>query len=127
MTVRKFQNATKEENLIFLDPDYYKETLKQYYQKFNLPEPSIAIKVIDNYNFGTRRRIENFKFSSLDKKFICIDEEFNDYAMQFDGIRLDSGPHAGEYIPLTEIIPLIKSFTGKKLAHEFSKLLKGRN
>ena len=49
--------------------DYYKETMKQYYQKFNLPEPSIAIKVIDNYDFGARRRIENFKFSSLDKKF----------------------------------------------------------
>lgn len=97
--------------------DYYKETMKQYYQKFNLPKPSIAIKVIDNYDFGARRRIENFKFSSLDKKFICTD----DYAMQFDGIRLDSGPHADE------IIPLIKAFTNKKLAHEFSKLLKGHN
>ena len=42
-------------------------------------------------------------------------------AMQFDGNRLDSGSHADE------IIPLIKSFTDKKLAHEFSKLLKGRN
>lgn len=103
--------------------DYYKETMKQYYQKFNLPEPSIVIKVRDNYDFGARRQIENFKFSSLDKKFICTDN----YAMQFDGIRLDSGPHADEIIPLTEIMPLIKSFSGKKLAHEFSKLLKGRN
>lgn len=103
------------------DPDYYKETLKQYYQKFNIPEPSIEIKVIDNYDFGARRRIENFKFSSLDKKFSCIDEDYKNYAMQFDGIRLDSGPHADEYIPL------IKSFTSKKLAHEFAKLLKGHN
>lgn len=54
-------------------------------------------------------------------------EEVKDYNMQFDGIRLDSGPHADELIPLTEIIPLVKSFTGKKLAHEFSKLLKGHN
>lgn len=103
--------------------DYYKETMKQYYQKYNLPVPSIAIKVRDTYDFGARRRAENFKFSSLDKKFIYTDE----YAMQFEGIRLDSGLHADELIPLTEIIPLVKSFTGKKLMHEFSKLLKGRN
>lgn len=101
--------------------DYYKETMKQYYQKFNLPKPSIVIKVRDDYDFGARRRIENFKFSSLDKKFICKDEEFKDYAIQFEGIRLDSGSHADE------IIPLIKSFTNKKLAHEFSKILKGHN
>ena len=25
--------------------------MKQYYQKFNLPEPSIVIKVRDNYDF----------------------------------------------------------------------------
>lgn len=109
------------------EPDYYKETMKQYYQKFNLPEPSIAIKVVDNYDFGARRRMENFKFSSLDKKFICIDEKYKDYVMQFDGIRLDSGPHADEIIPLTSLIPLVKQYTGKKLAHEFSKLLKGHN
>jgi hypothetical protein len=97
--------------------------MKQYYQKFNLPVPSIAIKVRDTYDFGARRRAENFKFSSLDRKFICTD----DYAMQFDGIRLDSGPHADELIPLTGLIPLVKSFTSKKLAHEFAKLLKGHN
>ena len=107
--------------------DYYKETMKQYYQKYNLPEPSIVIKVRDNYDFGARRQIENFKFSSLDKQFICIDEKYKDYDMQFDGIRLDSGLHTDELIPLTEFIPLVKSFTGKKLAHEFSKLLKGYN
>ena len=52
------------------EPDYCKETKKQYYQKFNLPESSIAIKVIDNYIFGARRRMQNFKFSSLDRKLI---------------------------------------------------------
>ena len=107
--------------------DYYRETMKQYYQKYNLPVPSIAIKVRDSYDFGARRRAENFKFSSLDKKFICIDEKHKDYDMQFDGIRLDSGPHADELIQLTGLIPLVKSFSDKKLAHEFSKLLKGRN
>lgn len=107
--------------------DYYKETMKQYFQKFNLSEPSIVIKVRDNYDFGARRRMENFKFSSLDKKFICIDEEHKDYDMQFDGIRLDSGPHADEIIPLTSLIPLVKQYTSKKLAHEFSKILKGHN
>lgn len=107
--------------------DYYKETMKQYYQKFNLPEPSIAIKVIDNHDFGARRRMKNFKFSSLDKKFICIDEKYKDYVMQFDGIRLDSGPNADKIIPLTSLISIIKPYTGKKLAHEFSKILKGHN
>lgn len=51
----------------------------------------------------------------------------DDYAMQFDGIRLDSGLHADEIIPLTSLIPLVKQYTGKKLAHEFSKILKGHN
>ena len=101
--------------------DYYKETMKQYYQKFNLPEPSIAIKVIDNYDFGARRRIENFKFSSLDKKFICIDEKYKDYAMQFDGVRLDSGPHADE------IIPIIEPYVGKEIAEKYVDLMKEWN
>ena len=101
--------------------DYYKETMKQYYQKFNLSEPSIVIKVVDNYDFGARRRMENFKFSSLDKTFICIDEEHKDYDMQFDGIRLDSGPHADEIIPLTSLIPLVKQYTGKNSHMNFQK------
>lgn len=89
--------------------DYYKETMKQYYQKFNLPEQSIAIKNLNNYDFGARRRIENFKFSSLDHKFICIDKkEYKDYITQFYGIRLDSGQNADEIIPLTSLIPLVK-------------------
>ena len=107
--------------------DYYKETMKQYFEKFNISETSIVIKVRDNYDFGARRRMENFKFSSLDKKFIFIEEEDKDCDMQFDRIRLDSGQHADEIIPLTTLIPLVKQYTGKKLAHEFSKILKGHN
>lgn len=78
------------------EPDYYKETLKEYYKQFNIPEPKTIIKVISNsvFDFGARRRIENFKFSSSDKKFICMDEEYKKYAMQFEGIRFDSGPLA---------------------------------
>lgn len=82
------------------EPDYYKETLKKYYKQFNIDisKPTI-IKVMPNsdFDFGTRRRIENFKFSSLDKKFTCMDEEYKNCAMQFEGIRFDSGPLADKF------------------------------
>ena len=79
------------------EPDYYKETLKQYYKQFNIDiskPTTIEVRLNSDFDFGARRRIENFNFSSLDKKFICMDEEYKKYAMQFEGIRFDSGPLA---------------------------------
>lgn len=49
--------------------DYYKETMKQYYQKFNLPKPKIEIVIDTNFDFGTRYQIENIKFDSANKRF----------------------------------------------------------
>lgn len=49
--------------------DYYKETMKQYYKKFNVPEPKIEIVIDSNFDFGARRQIENIKFDSANKRF----------------------------------------------------------
>lgn len=49
--------------------DYYKETMKQYYQKFNLPEPKIEIVIDLNFDFDTKYQIENIKFDSANKRF----------------------------------------------------------
>jgi hypothetical protein len=101
------------------EPDYYKETMKQYYQKFNLPEPKVINVVMNSdFDFGAHRRIDKIEFDSFAKEF---------KENQFEAIRFDSGPHADEIIPLTSLIPLVKQYTNKKLAHEFSKILKGHN
>ena len=82
------------------EPDYYKETLKQYYKQFNIDiskPTTIEVRLNSDFDFGARRRIENFKFSSLDNKFTCMDEEYKNFAMQFEGIRFDSGPLADKF------------------------------
>lgn len=70
---------------------------------------------------------EELKEMSLAKNLQPTFGKLMDDAMQFDWIRLDSGPYAGEIIPLTSLISIIKPYTGKKLAYEFSKILKGHN
>lgn len=101
------------------EPDYYKETLKEYYKQFNIPEPKVINIVMNSdFDFGARRRINKIEFNSSAKEF---------KENQFEGIRVDSGPYANEIIPLTSFIPLIEQYTNKKLAHEFSKILKGHN
>ncbi len=97
---------------------YYKETLKEYYKQFNIPEPKVINIVMNSdFDFGARR-INKIEFNSSAKEF---------KENQFEGIRVDSGPYAYEIIPLTSFIPLIEQYTNKKLAHEFSKILKGHN
>ena len=49
--------------------DYYKETMKQYYKKFNVPEPKIEIVIVSNFDFDARCQIENIKFDSANKRF----------------------------------------------------------
>ena len=41
--------------------------------------------------------------------------------MQFDGVRLDSGPHADE------IIPIIEPYVGKEIAEKYVDLMKEWN
>lgn len=49
--------------------------MKLYYQKFNLPEQKIEIKIDINYDFnphrdfGIRRRTETQRFDSISKRF----------------------------------------------------------
>lgn len=66
------------------EPDYYKETLKDYYKKFNIPEPKVINVVMNSdFDFGARRRIDKIEFDSFAKEF---------KENQFEGIRFDSGP-----------------------------------
>ena len=65
------------------EPDYYKETLKDYYKKFNIPEPKeIKIVLNSDFDFGARRRMDKIEFDSFAKEF---------KENQFEGIRFDSG------------------------------------
>ncbi len=72
------------------EPDYYKETMKEYYKKFNIPEPKVINVVMNSdFDFGARRWIDKIEFDSFAKEF---------KENLIEGIRFDSGPLADKYI-----------------------------
>lgn len=72
------------------EPDYYKETMKEYYKKFNISEPKVINVVMNSdFDFGARRRMDKIEFDSFAKEF---------KENQFEGIRFDSGPLADKIL-----------------------------
>lgn len=86
------------------EPDYYKETMKEYYKKFNIPEPKVINVVMNSdFDFGARRRIDKIEFDSFAKEFKenqfeGIKNQFERIKNQFEGIRFDSGPLADKIL-----------------------------
>ena len=79
------------------EPDYYKETMKEYYKKFNIPEPKVINVVMNSdFDFSARRRIDKIEFDSFAKEF--KENQFEDIKNQFEGIRFDSGPLADKIL-----------------------------